>query len=86
MNIINTTSVLENAFPKGLQIFVVNIFDVFLKDGILFPPHSIAQLKSQLFLEFGAELRSCEHIFIRIHTVSLVPSPELLHGHIFPTR
>ena len=82
MHLTYVFGVLGNAYPKGLQNIIVNIFDVVLKYGTMFPPHALAHIKPHIFFEFGAALHSCEYTAIKIHTVYLVTITELLHSHI----
>ena len=50
-----------------------------LKYGTIFPPHDIAQLKPQLFLEVIKPILPDDGIPIRVAPVHFRPRPELLH-------
>ena len=45
MHLTDALIVRENAYPKGLQNIIVDIFDVVLKDRTVIPTHAIYHIK-----------------------------------------
>ena len=61
---------------------MVDVFNIFLKDVTVFPPRSISQLKTQLFLKFIIPIRPTDGITFRGTTIYFGTSSELIHSKI----
>ena len=83
VHLTDAISVLENDDSEGFHNVVVNIFDVTLIDYMMPLPHTLPQLKPNIFLKFNASVASQVHIPQAVDGIRFFPSPELRHGKIF---
>ena len=64
----------DNEYPEGIHNTIVGIFEVVLKDEPVLFPYALAQIKLQIFIEFGTVIHYRDCIHIRIHTANLGPN------------
>ena len=81
MHLTDDLRVLENAYPKGLKDSIVDLLDMILKYGLVFFPHNLSQLETQLLLKVGATFRYADRVSCPVASVHIGPSLELFHGN-----
>ena len=82
MHLTDALSVLENYDLEKLQNIIVDIFDVVLESDTMLTPHDINQWEPNIFIKVDVLIGSQVYTSRSVVIVSILPSPEVLHGHI----
>ena len=82
MHLYNALDVAENSDTEWFHNIIVNVFQVVLLEASVIPPHALTQLEPNFLLETNTFIKSQVGIPVISNTVTLHPSPEVVHGYL----
>ena len=82
MHLHNALGVAESSDIECFHNIISNVFQVVLVYALVIPRHALPQLKPKLLLEVYTFSKSQVGIPVISNTVTLHPSPEVVHGYL----